>query len=123
MVTDGPMGGEMFLVYLRKFLCATLRPEDIVIIDNLSSHKVARVQEAIAAAGATLLYLPPCSPDLNLIEKLFSKLKALLGKAAKRSIDALWKEIGAHLKTVSPRECEHYFASSRYVRTLIERAL
>src|ERR1035441_2492362 len=78
MVTDGPMGGEMFLVYLRKFLCATLRPADIVIIDNLSSHKVARVQEAIAAAGATLLYLPPCSPDLNLIEKLFSKLKALL---------------------------------------------
>jgi transposase len=78
---------------VRKFLCPTLRPEDVVILDNLSSHKVAGVEEAITATGATVLYLPPYSPDLNPIEKFFSKLKALLRKAAKRSIDELWKEI------------------------------
>jgi transposase len=93
MVTDEPMDGEMFLAYVRKFLCPTLRPEDVVILDNLSSHKVAGVEEAITATGATVLYLPPYSPDLNPIEKFFSKLKALLRKAAKRSIDELWKEI------------------------------
>ena len=84
MVTDGPMDGEMFLAYVRQFLCPTLQPGDIVILDNLSSHKVAGVEEAITATGATLLYLPPYSPDLNPIEKFFSKLKALLRKAAKR---------------------------------------
>jgi transposase len=100
MVTDGPMDGEMFLAYVRKFLCPTLRPGDIVILDNLSSHKVAGVEEAIHATGATVLYLPPYSPDLNPIEKFFSKLKALLRKAAKRSIDDLWKEIGRLLDNV-----------------------
>src|SRR5271157_175069 len=82
---------------------------------SLSSHKVAGVQEAIAAAGAKVLYLPPYSPDLNPIEKLFSKLKALLRKAAKRSIDELWQEIGELLNTVSSSECANYFASSGYV--------
>src|ERR1017187_930962 len=82
----GPMDGEMFLAYVRQFLCPTLRPGDIVILDNLSTHKVAGVKEAIAAAGATMLYLPPYSPDLNPIEKLFAKLKALLRKAAKRYV-------------------------------------
>ena len=117
MVTDGPMDGEMFLAYVRQFLCPALRPGDIVILDNLSSHKVAGVKEAIAAAGATMLYLPPYSPDLNPIEKLFAKLKALLRKAAKRSINALWKKIGELLNTLSSTECENYFASSGYVRT------
>ncbi len=89
MVTDEPMDGEMFLAYVRQFLCPTLRPGDIVILDNLSSHKVAGVEKAITATGATVLYLPPYSPDLNPIEKFFSKLKALLRKVAKRSIDEL----------------------------------
>ena len=117
MVADGPMDGEMFLAWVRQFLCPALRPGDIVILDNLSSHKVAGVQQAIAAAGATVLYLPPYSPDLNPIEKLFSKLKSLLRKAARRSVDALWTEIGQLLNTVSSTECANYFASSGYVCT------
>ena len=117
MVTDGPMDGEMFLAYVREFLCPTLQPGDIVILDNLSSHKVSGVEEAVRATGATLLYLPPYSPDLNPIEKLFSKLKALLRKAAKRSIDELWKEIGELLNTVTKDECSNFFASCGYVNT------
>jgi len=117
MVANGPMDGPLFLAYLRTFLCPTLRPGDIVILDNLSSHKVAGVQEAIEATGATLRYLPPYSPDLNPIEKLFAKLKALLRKAGKRTIDALWEEIGVLLDTVSPDECRNFFMSSGYVCT------
>ena len=117
MVTDGPMDGEMFLAYVRKFLCPTLESGDIVILDNLSSHKVTGVEQAITATGATVLYLPPYSPDLNPIEKFFSKLKALLRKAAKRSIDALWKEIGKLLNSVSQSECTNFFASCGYVHT------
>jgi transposase len=117
MVTDGPMDGEMFLAWVLQFLCPTLQPGDIAILDNLSSHKVAGVKEASAAAGATVLYLPPYAPDLNPIEKLFSKLKALLRKAAKRSTDDLWKEIGELPNTVSPSEYANYSASSGYVCT------
>jgi transposase len=117
MVTDGPINGEMFLAYVREFLCPTLQPGDIVILDNLSSHKVPGVEEAIRATGATLLYLPPYSPDFNPIEKFFSKLKSLLRKAAKRSIDALWKEIGDLLDTVTTDECSNFFASCGYVNT------
>ena len=117
MVTDGAMDGEMFLAYVGNFLCPTLEPGDIVVLDNLSSHKVAGVKQAITATGATLLYLPPYSPDFNPIEKLFSKLKALLRKAAKRSIDALWEEIGALLDTVTPSECTNFFTSCGYVNT------
>jgi transposase len=109
MVADEPMDGEMFLAYARKFLCPTPRPGDIVILDNLSSHKVAGVEEAITATGSTVLYLPPYSPDLNPIEKFFSKLKALLCKAAKRSNDDLWKELGRLLDGVTQSECENYF--------------
>jgi len=111
MVTDGPMDGAMFLAYTHGFLVPALRPGDIVVLDNLSSHKVAGVREAITAAGATLLYLPPYSPDLNPIEKLFAKLKALLRKAATRTVEALWDEIGAVLRTLSSEECAHYFSS------------
>jgi transposase len=102
---------------VRQFLCPTLRPGDIVILDNLSSHKVAGVKQAIAAAGAALIYLPPYWPDLNPIEKLFAKLKALLRKAAKRSVDAVWNEIEELLNTLSSTECANYFTSSGYVYT------
>jgi len=117
MVTDGPMDGETFLAYVRQCLCPTLQPGDTVILDNLSSHKVAGVGDAITATGAIILFLPPYSPDLNPIEKFFSKLKARLRKAAQRDIDALWREIGEVLNTVSPSECTNYFASSGYVST------
>ena len=115
MVADGPMDGALFLAYVRTFLCPTLKPGDLVVADNLSSHKVAGVQDAIEAAGAKLVFLPPYSPDLNPIEKFFAKLKALLRKAAKRSVDALWTEIGDLLETVTPEECSNYFHSSGYV--------
>ena len=114
MVLDGPMDGEAFLVYVRTFLCPTLHPGDMVIADNLRSHKVAGVRDAIEVAGATLRYLPPYSPDLNPIETLFSKLKTLLRNAAKRSVDALWNEIGQLLQRFSPEECTNYFQSSGY---------
>lgn len=117
MVADGPMNGQLFLAYVRTFLCPTLKPGDIVIADNLSSHKVAGVQDAIEAVGAKLVYLPPYSPDLNPIEKFFAKLKALLRKAAKRTVGELWKEIGDLLDTVTPEECSNYFHSSGYVST------
>jgi transposase len=115
LVLDGPMDGAAFLAYVQTFLCPTLRPGDIVIADNLGSHKVAGVRQAIAAAGATIVYLPPYSPDLNPIEKLFAKLKALLRKAAKRSVDALWKHIGMLLNAFPPQECSNYFAAAGYV--------
>jgi len=115
MVVDGPMDGALFLAYVHAFLCPALRPGDIVIADNLSSHKVAGVREAIEAVGATIRYLPPYSPDLNPIEKLFAKLKTLLRKASTRTVDTLWDKIGALLKLFSPNECSNYFASSGYV--------
>ena len=117
MVADGPMDGALFLAYVQTFLCPTLKPGDVVIADNLSSHKVAGVAEAIEATGAELVYLPPYSPDLNPIEKFFSKLKALLRKAAKRTVEELWTEIGELLDTVTPEECRNYFHSSGYVMT------
>jgi transposase len=117
MVADGPMDGEMFRAYVDHCLAPVLRPGDVVILDNLSSHKVRGVREAIAAAGAHLLYLPPYSPDLNPIEKFFARLKALLRKAATRRVDALWNEIGALLTTVTQEECSNYLASCGYVNT------
>jgi len=115
MVLDGPMDGAAFLAYVQQFLCPTLTQGDIVIADNLPSHKVAGVREAIEATGATLRYLPPYSPDLNPIEKMFSKLKALLRKAAHRTVDSLWHEIGQSLNRFTPQECSNYFTSSGYV--------
>jgi len=111
------MDGELFLAWVNQFLCPTLRAGDIVILDNLSSHKVEGVQQAISAVGAMVLYLPPYSPDLNPIEKLFSKLKSLLRKAATRATEDLWKEIGRLLDTITADECANYFASSGYVCT------
>ncbi len=118
MVTDGPMDGEMFLAYVRQFLCPTLQPGDIVILDNLSSHKVAGVAGSDHRDRRNRCSIcRPTLPDLNPIEKFFSKLKALLRKAAKRDIDALWKEIGELLNTVSASECTNFFASCGYVST------
>jgi transposase len=114
MVLDGPMDKEAFLVYVRQFLCPTLHLGDIVIADNLSSHKNDDVRKAIEAVGATIVYLPPYSPDLNPIEMAFSKLKALLRKAAHRTVDALWNEIGKLLDTFSPTECANYFKAAGY---------
>jgi transposase len=114
MVLDGPMDKEAFLVYLRRFLCPTLKPGDIVIADNLSSHKNEDVRKAIEDVGATILYLPPYSPDFNPIEMFFSKLKALLRKAAHRTVDALWNEIGKLLDTFSAQECANYFKAAGY---------
>ena len=115
MVIDGPINGATFLAYVRTFLCPTLRPGDIVIADNLSSHKVPGVRQAIEDVGAQLRYLPPYSPDLNPIEKMFSKLKALLRKASARTVDTLWASIGELLERFTAGECSNYFASSGYV--------
>jgi transposase len=117
MVLDGPLDGEAFLLYVREFLCPTLKPGDLVIADNLPNHKVAGVKEAIEAKGACLRYLPPYSPDLNPIEMFFSKFKPLLRKAARRTIDALWTHIGKLLDEVTPDECANYFTASGYVNT------
>lgn len=114
MVLDGPINGRWFQAYVDQILVPTLSPGDIVVMDNLGSHKGAGVRKAIEAAGATLLYLPPYSPDFNPIEKAFSKLKALLRKAAERTVDALWNRIGALLKEFSPTECANFFAASGY---------
>lgn len=115
LVVDGPMDGTIFLAYIRDFLCPTLKPGDVVIADNLGSHKVAGVCEAIEAMGATLRYLPPYSPDLNPIEKLFAKLKTLLRKAEIRTVEALWQHIGTLIDAFSAQECANYFASCGYV--------
>jgi transposase len=117
MVSDGPMDGELFLTYVRDCLCPTLKPGDMVIADNLSSHKVAGVAQAISAVGARIEYLPPYSPDLNPIENLFAKLKAHLGGVAKRTVDDLWSEIGRVLDTVTADECRNYFRNAGYVNT------
>jgi transposase len=101
-VIDGPINGESFLAYVEQFLVPTLRPGDIVIIDNLGSHKGKAVRRAIRAAGAKLFFLPPYSPDLNPIEQVFAKLKALLRKAAERTAEATWKRIGVLLSSFTP---------------------
>ena len=113
-VLDGAMDGTAFLAYVRQILVPTLRYGDVVIMDNLPAHKVAGVREAIEAAGAELRYLPPYSPDFNPIEKAFAKLKAILRKAAKRTIEGLWNTIADALGTFSPRECRNYFNACGY---------
>ena len=113
-VLDGPMTGEVFRVYVAQMLAPALLPGDVVVMDNLPAHKVAGVAEAIRAVGASILYLPPYSPDLNPIEQLFAKLKALLRKAAARTQDALWKTIGNLLDAFTPAECQNYLTNSGY---------
>jgi transposase len=113
---DGPINGETFRAWIEQFLVPELKPGDIVILDNLSSHKVEGVRTAIENAGARLLYLPPYSPDLNPIEQWFAKLKALLRKAAARTFDALIHAIARALETFTPEECANYLANSGYRR-------
>lgn len=121
-VLDGPINRIAFETYVDKVLVPELAPGDIVIMDNLSSHKGPRVREMIAAAGARLLYLPPpdqvrgrlYSPDFNPIESAFSKLKALLRKAAERTVEGLWNAIGRLLDAFAPDECANYFKAAGY---------
>ena len=113
-VLDGPMTGEVFRAYVEQMLAPSLRRGDVVVMDNLPAHKVAGVREAVAAVGASILYLPPYSPDLNPIEQVFAKLKALLRKAAARTRDALWTTIGQLLDGFSPAECRNYLINSGY---------
>lgn len=113
-VLDGPMDGETFKAYVEQFLAPSLSPGDIVIMDNLPSHKVKGIREAIAAAGADVRYLPPYSPDLNPIEQLFAKLKALLRKAAPRTFDDLFTAIADAIALITPQECANYVANRGY---------
>lgn len=116
-VIDGPINGRIFLAWVVQFLIPTLRPGDIVVVDNLGSHKGTAVRRAIRAAGARLLFLPPYSPDLNPIEQVFAKLKTLLRKADERSIADVWHRIGSLLGTFSPTECRNYLQNSGYAST------
>ena len=116
-VLDGPINGLSFRAYVEQFLVPTLAPGDIVIMDNLGSHKGPLVRRAIRAAGARLFFLPPYSPDLNPIEQVFSKLKALLRKAAERTITSTWQRIGQLLNAFTPEECSNYLQNSGYAST------
>lgn len=114
LVLDGPMNGPTFKAYVEQFLAPTLAPGDVVIMDNLPAHKVTGVRQAIEEVGAKLMYLPPYSPDLNPIEMMFSKLKALLRKASERTIEGLWSTIANLLDEFPPNECQNYFAHAGY---------
>lgn len=113
-VVDRPMNGVIFRAYVGELLVPTLRPGDIVVMDNLGSHKSAEVRQLIEGAGARLAFLPPYSPDFNPIELAFAKLKAALRKAARRTVDDLWREIGRCLDDFSPAECANYFRHAGY---------
>jgi len=117
MVLDGPINREAFQAYVEQLLVRELKPGDIVIMDNLSSHKGPAVRQAIEAAGASLVFLPPYSPDFNPIENAFAKLKALLRGAAERTIEALWATIGSLINRFTPEECTNYFAAAGYDAT------
>lgn len=114
LVLDGPIDGESFRAYVEQMLAPALSPGQIVVMDNLSSHKVDGIRQAIEARGASLLFLPPYSPDLNPIENLFAKLKALLRKLAARSRDALWDAVAQLLPCFKPSECRNYFDHAGY---------
>ncbi len=116
-VIDGAINREAFETYVEKVLVPELRRDDVVIMDNLSSHKGPKVRAMIEAAGAQLLYLPSYSPDFNPIELAFAKLKALLRKAAERTVEALWTAIGRLLDAFTPTECANYFAAAGYDAT------
>ena len=113
-VIDGPIDRLAFETYVEKVLLPELREGDVVIMDNLPGHKRPRVREMIEAEGARLLYLPPYSPDFNPIENAFAKLKALLRKAAERTVDGLWAAIGRMVDLFTPVECRNYFAAAGY---------
>ena len=114
---DGPINGERFQMYIEKVLVPTLRPGDIVVMDNLGSHKGKAVRRAIRSAGAKLLFPPKYSPDLNPIEQLFAKLKHLLRKAAARTNETVCARIGHLLDAFTPTQCRNYFKNAGYVRS------
>jgi transposase len=113
-VFDGAINGARFRAYVEQLLAPTLRPGDIVILDNLNSHKVAGIRQAIEAQGAQILYLPPYSPDLNPIEPGFSKFKSALRTAAERTVESLWQTIGRTLDCFSPQQCRNFFKQAGY---------
>lgn len=117
MVLDGPINGAAFQAYVNQVLVPELKPGDVVIMDNLGSHKGGSVRAAIEAVGAKLLYLPPYSPDFNPIENAFAKLKALLRKAAERTLEGLWTAAGHLLDAFTPQECANCFAATGYAPT------
>jgi transposase len=114
LVLDRPMTGEWFRAYVDQMLAPSLQPGDVVVLDNLPAHKAAGVETAIRRVGASLLYLPSYSPDLNPIEQVFAKLKGLLRKVAARTKDALWTAIGSLLDAFTPEECANYLANCGY---------
>ncbi len=114
LVLDGPMNGEAFLAYTEQMLAPSLRPGDVLVMDNLPAHKVAGVEDAVHQAGASVLYLPAYSPDLNPIEQVFAKLKTHLRKAAARTQDALCETIKEALQTLRPEEFAHYIKHAGY---------
>jgi transposase len=116
-VFDGPINGESFQLYVEQFLVPSLRPGDIVVMDNLGSHKGNAVRAAIRGAGARLLFLPPYSPDLNPIEQVFAKLKHLMRKAAERTVEAAWQRIGSLLGRFTTQECANYLVNAGYAPT------
>lgn len=113
-VLDGPINGRSFLAYVEQALVPSLKPGDIVIMDNLGSHKGHAVRRAIRRVGAKLFFLPPYSPDLNPIEQVFAKLKTLLRKAAERTVEATWRRIGQLLDAFTPIECANYLKNAGY---------
>jgi transposase len=114
MALDGPINGRTFQAYVEQVLVPELAPGDVVVMDNLGSHKGPGIRTAIEAAGASLLYLPPYSPDFNPIENAFAKLKALLRKAAERSVDGLWAALGRIADLITTTECANFFANAGY---------
>lgn len=120
LTVEGPINGPLFRAWVEQHLAPVLKPGDIVVMDNLSSHKVAGVREAIAAAGAELRYLPPYSPDLNPIELAFSKLKKLLRDGAERTVDKLWQLCGRVLDEFKEPECRRYFEHCGYATPKME---
>ena len=114
VVFDQPINGEWFRAWVEQVLVPTLRPGDVVIMDNLGSHKGPAIRKAIRTAGAHLLFLPPYSPDLNPIEQVFAKLKTLLRKAEERSIETVWRRIGALLDHFTADECANYIRHAGY---------
>jgi transposase len=120
MVIDGAMNGDLFLAYVEQQLAPTLRPGDVVIMDNLSAHKRVGVQTAIEAVGAHLKYLPPYSPDLNPIELAFAKLKHLLRSSGQRTVDGLWHFLGQAIDAFDPTECQNYLRHCAYLAATSE---
>ena len=117
-MVDGAINGEVFLAYVQQELVPTLREGDIVVMDNLSSHKVSGVKEAIESVGAKVVYFPPYSPDFNPIENVFSKLKTLVRKAKMRTVETLWRKLGELCDVFTKQECKKYFRHAGYTKNI-----